>query len=307
MTGEDIDDETYSLIFRSLKHPIRRRILRMLTGGPKAFSEILGILDIDSGHLSYHLGNLGELVSHTPEGRYKLSSIGVAATGLMSGVEEQTSRDSTFSAKQGILKAFIAVCFILLLLTSLFGSIYFYNHTEQWSGEGSSTWIPRPTPPNGTVNFNLTIVYKEEHSFSHEDGPGYFYTEVRMPVETPMTWTRDELYWTLHINGTGAYRIREYDPDGQLIDEDNFEEDPESESQDLTSYINVWNKPGTYRMIIDWIKSDKIREASLDYGHTRYWCAKPHYNYGIAGLLISIGCPMTVIVLWAWTTLTRSS
>jgi len=84
------EQETYSLIFKSLKHPIRRRILRMLADRPLAFSEILGALSIESGHLSYHLENLGELVTRTSDGFYKLSSIGIAATKLMSGVEEQT-------------------------------------------------------------------------------------------------------------------------------------------------------------------------------------------------------------------------
>jgi multisubunit Na+/H+ antiporter MnhC subunit len=82
------EGETYSLIFSSLKHPIRRRILRMLAQEPLAFSEILDSLSIDSGHLSYHLASLGELIRHTPDGKYGLSSIGVAAVKLMSGVEE---------------------------------------------------------------------------------------------------------------------------------------------------------------------------------------------------------------------------
>jgi len=80
--------ETYSLIFSSLKHPLRRRILRMLAQEPLAFSEILDTLSIDSGHLSYHLESLGDLIMHTPDGKYRLSSAGVATVKLMSGVEE---------------------------------------------------------------------------------------------------------------------------------------------------------------------------------------------------------------------------
>jgi DNA-binding transcriptional ArsR family regulator len=60
------DEETYSLIFSSLKHPIRRKIVRMLENGEMTFSEILEILAIDSGHLSYHLENLGD--DHTYRG-----------------------------------------------------------------------------------------------------------------------------------------------------------------------------------------------------------------------------------------------
>ena len=67
MSDEKKEEETYSLIFKTLQHPIRRKILRILADKQLAFSEILGILSIDSGHLVYHMENLGELVKHTPD------------------------------------------------------------------------------------------------------------------------------------------------------------------------------------------------------------------------------------------------
>jgi len=85
MSGEE---ETYSTIFTSLKHPVRRKILRMLSGKPRNFSEMLEALGISSSHLTYHLENLGELVSKMDDGKYKLSTFGEAAVGTMSKVEE---------------------------------------------------------------------------------------------------------------------------------------------------------------------------------------------------------------------------
>ena len=82
------EEETYSTIFTSLKHPVRRKILRMLSEKPRNFSEILEALGISSSHLTYHLENLGELVSKTENGKYKLSTFGEAAVGTMSKVEE---------------------------------------------------------------------------------------------------------------------------------------------------------------------------------------------------------------------------
>jgi len=41
MVEDNMEEETYSLIFTSLKHPIRRRILRMLADKPLTYSEIL--------------------------------------------------------------------------------------------------------------------------------------------------------------------------------------------------------------------------------------------------------------------------
>lgn len=69
MAEETAEEETYSLIFSSLRHPIRRKILRMLTHSPMAFSEMLNALSMDSGHLSYHLDQLDELISHTADSK----------------------------------------------------------------------------------------------------------------------------------------------------------------------------------------------------------------------------------------------
>ena len=72
MAGEKPEEETYSLIYTSLRHPIRRKILRMLNNKPLTFSEILEAADIDSGHLNYHLENLGDLITHSQDGKYEL-------------------------------------------------------------------------------------------------------------------------------------------------------------------------------------------------------------------------------------------
>ncbi|UCC58443.1 MAG: winged helix-turn-helix transcriptional regulator [Candidatus Bathyarchaeum sp.] len=82
------EEETYSIMFTSLKHPARRKILRMLSGKPKTFSQILETLGVSSSHLTYHLENLGELVSKMEDGSYRLSTFGEAAVCAMRGVED---------------------------------------------------------------------------------------------------------------------------------------------------------------------------------------------------------------------------
>ncbi len=84
----DFEEDTYSVIFSSLKHPIRRRILRMLAEGPRSFSELQDGFHIESGHLTYHLESLRHLVIKGEDGRYALSSFGEAAVSMMHGVEE---------------------------------------------------------------------------------------------------------------------------------------------------------------------------------------------------------------------------
>jgi hypothetical protein len=75
-------------MFSSLKHPARRKILRILSDKPLTFSEMLQILGVSSSNLTYHLDNLGELVTKTDNGIYKLSTFGLASVNTMRVVEE---------------------------------------------------------------------------------------------------------------------------------------------------------------------------------------------------------------------------
>ena len=84
----DPEEEAYSSIFSALKHPIRRKILRMLRERPRSFSEILEVFRIESPHLTYHLEALGDLLYKTEDGKYGLSTVGEAATAMMYQVEE---------------------------------------------------------------------------------------------------------------------------------------------------------------------------------------------------------------------------
>jgi len=84
----DSEEEIYSIMFSSLKHPARRKILRMLADKPMTFSQMLEVLGVSSSHLTYHLENLGELVSRQETGEYRLSTFGAASVGTMKVVEE---------------------------------------------------------------------------------------------------------------------------------------------------------------------------------------------------------------------------
>lgn len=85
---ESSDEEIYSVMFSSLRHPARRKILRMLSEEKVTFSQMLEELSIPSSHLTYHLENLGELVVKDENGKYMLSSFGKAAVSMMKGAEE---------------------------------------------------------------------------------------------------------------------------------------------------------------------------------------------------------------------------
>ena len=84
----DSEEEIYSIMFSSLKHPVRRKILRMLAERSMTFSQMLEVLGVSSSHLTYHLENLGELLSKADDGRYRLSTFGEASVSTMKIVEE---------------------------------------------------------------------------------------------------------------------------------------------------------------------------------------------------------------------------
>ena len=84
----DGQEEIYSIMFSSLKHPARRKILRILADKPLTFSEMLELLGVSSSNLTYHLDNLGELVAKGENGLYKLSTFGLASVNTMRVVEE---------------------------------------------------------------------------------------------------------------------------------------------------------------------------------------------------------------------------
>jgi len=81
-------EETYSAMFSSLRHPARRKILKMLSEKSMTFSQMLEELEIPGSHLTYHLENLGDLVVKMENGKYKLSSVGEACCSIMKSAEE---------------------------------------------------------------------------------------------------------------------------------------------------------------------------------------------------------------------------
>jgi DNA-binding transcriptional ArsR family regulator len=111
-------EETYSTMFSSLRHPARRKILRMLSERSMTFSQMLDELGIPSSHLTYHLENLGELVVKMEDGKYKLSSFGKASVSMMKGAEEvpsiQTKKFSSLPLRWKSLFAVLIIGIVLL-------------------------------------------------------------------------------------------------------------------------------------------------------------------------------------------------
>ena len=113
-------EETYSTMFSSLRHPARRKILKMLSEKSMTFSQMLDELEIPGSHLTYHLENLGEFLVKMDDGKYKLSSFGAASVSIMKGAEEVPGNQKKFSSLPLRWKSFFAAFIIgIVLLASV--------------------------------------------------------------------------------------------------------------------------------------------------------------------------------------------
>src|SRR5208283_2214657 len=122
------EEEIYSVMFSSLRHPARRKILRMLSEEKVTFSQMLQELEIPSSHLTYHLENLGELVIKDENGKYQLSSFGKAAVSMMKGAEEVPDTHAKhFSALPLRWKSLFALFIIAIVLLA---SMSYYQFTS---------------------------------------------------------------------------------------------------------------------------------------------------------------------------------
>jgi DNA-binding transcriptional ArsR family regulator len=125
------DEEIYSTMFSSLKHPARRKILRMLSEKSMPFSQMLEELGVSSSHLTYHLENLGELVSKTENGQYRLSTFGEAAVSTMKIVEEAPAVPSKrHLALPFKWKTIFAVFLVLTMLLSTIAFVQFASFSQ---------------------------------------------------------------------------------------------------------------------------------------------------------------------------------
>ena len=136
MSGSE--EETYSLMFSSLRHPARRKILRMLSEKTMTFSQMLESLAIPSSHLTYHLENLGELVVKDKAGKYELSSFGKASVSMMKGAEEvPDAHTKRFSALPIRWKTLYAVFIMGIIILASFSYIQFSSINQMSNDYGN--------------------------------------------------------------------------------------------------------------------------------------------------------------------------
>ncbi len=124
------EDEIYSIMFSSLKHPIRRKILRMLGSKPMTFMELVEELGISTPNLTYHLESLGELITKMDNGQYKLSTFGQASVSAMKGVEDVHGAEPKRRLSALKERAVLGVLLITIILLSSFSAIQYIQNNQ---------------------------------------------------------------------------------------------------------------------------------------------------------------------------------
>jgi len=322
MAEDKIEEETYSLVFTSLKHPIRRRMLRMLANKPLAFSEILETLTIDSGHLSYHLESLGDLIVHNQKGKYMLSSIGVAAVRLMSGVEEHPSPSPHQKPRKS---KFIPQVYSLILVIALIAmSVHIVTYTTPTSTATLNQDRIYPTPfvigAGQTFEFNVTIHYWSYTSkygdltlipygnkivpqmlYIGPFGPDEYTLAVEPPPNSLTAQANGSLWLDFRLNTTsrttGAIVLMPFGfPNDLEVDVYMPNENKSLGKLDWTygkidhfiSPIVEVNQLGTYRFVIKNNDSDEWTGVLRPYVEWQI-IEKPYFYYGIAAFAAAFG------------------
>jgi len=127
-----LEDDTYSTIFTALKHPIRRRILRILNQTPTTYTDILTQLGIDNGLLNYHLDNMKDLITKGEGGKYSLSEFGRAAVNVTEKVEAPAKDKTNWLG----VKPMIGVLLILAIAIASLSAFSIYQ-LDQLNKQGN--------------------------------------------------------------------------------------------------------------------------------------------------------------------------
>lgn len=83
-----VNQDNVSKVLSVLSHPLRRDILLDLSNnGESSFTDLLNMLKVDTGKLSFHLRALSPFIEQTSGGKYKLSRAGESAVRVIHDVE----------------------------------------------------------------------------------------------------------------------------------------------------------------------------------------------------------------------------
>jgi uncharacterized RDD family membrane protein YckC len=120
-----VDQENVTKIISVLSHPLRREILLTLSNKDECtFTELLNVVKVDTGKLSFHLRSLSAFMEQTAGGKYRLNKTGENAVRVILDVESwaevadvsrRASQLPLASFRMRVLSYLVDVALILLI------------------------------------------------------------------------------------------------------------------------------------------------------------------------------------------------
>ena len=183
------EGDPYKSIFSALRHPIRRKILRLLGNRGANHSELLAGLGIEKGHLNYHLRTMEPLIKRSEEGTYDLSNYGRTAIRTMGEIEGVDKTEKIGLFKGLPIKTLILTGLILICLVGLVG--------QQVTISDLKSDISGLLAEIEALRFDLSFYSQASQTFSTSEtlNPDYFLLQV---VEPQKEWVGADLVedWT---------------------------------------------------------------------------------------------------------------
>ena len=201
------EDEIYSTMFASLKHPVRRKILRMLGNKPMTFMQMVEELGISTPNLTYHLESLGELVSKMDNDQYKLSSFGLATINAMKGIEEiretePKRRSANFKWKAVSAVLMVAVLLLAGMATLQYASINQLSSQQQLLSDENLRLLSYGGSTDKVPNFlqNITKIDTTAYSISLLSNTMHWRTDFGGVAEEVMQYSLTSSQSNLNID-----------------------------------------------------------------------------------------------------------
>jgi hypothetical protein len=200
-------DETYSVIYSALKHPIRRRILRMLNDNQLTYTQMLKTLDVDTGHLNYYLESLGELLVKTTDGKYRLSEFGKAAVNLMTGIEEtepapKERTKNRFSKRKITRISQVLSIIALVLVGALLMSVTNYSEYQNDATAGPTGL--QTLQPNASLTDNILVNLRH---FPNNTLTSYFKTFLQIEIIKTNVTLQVQVTESVYPNGNIPFGV----------------------------------------------------------------------------------------------------
>jgi uncharacterized RDD family membrane protein YckC/DNA-binding HxlR family transcriptional regulator len=142
-----VDQGNVSKILSVLSHPLRREILLDLSEkGESSFTDLLNLLKVDTGKLSFHLRTLAPFIEQPPTGKYRLSRAGESAVRVIHDVEgwaevADVDRKESQLPLAGFKKRLSAFMIDFALILAITMAITFLPEIFSYSTAGISSLI----------------------------------------------------------------------------------------------------------------------------------------------------------------------